>query len=354
MIKDILVNLVKFETVYGNEKAFLDCFNYLKAYFQDSNLFIKEFLFNGFKSMVIGNADIKDFDIVFVGHLDVVSGNKEQFTPFFKDNRLYGRGAFDMKGHVAVMISIMKNLSLFNTPYKVGLFLTSDEERGGFFGVDKLLNEVKYKTKVAIVPDAGNNFSLIKEEKGVLQLKLSYNGKSAHSSQPYNGDNALIQLINAYDGLLKKYPMPKNSNCFTSSINLSSLNGGMAINKVCNYGEMVLDIRHIPKDRKQDFINTIQKTNSKIEIEVLNEGSEFIYLENNLSRKYLLSCEKILKHKVRKAKCESSSDGRFFYQKGVSCVLMNAKGKNLHADNEYINLDSLETLYEIYRDFLKD
>ena len=352
MIKKLVSDLVKFETVYGNEKEFFECFSYIKEYLKNTDLTIKEYFFNGFRSMVISNCDTKNYDVIFVGHIDVVPGTKQQFTPYINNNKLYGRGTFDMKGHVAIMIEIMKNISVIKTNYNVALFITSDEEQGGFYGVNRLLNEIKYKTKLAIVPDAGNNFDHIIEEKGVLQLKLSYSGKSAHSSLAFDGDNALIHLINMYNELIKKYPLPKNKKDFKTSINLAKLNGGNAINKVCDYAEMYLDIRHISSDLKNDFLNSIKEINPNVIIEVLAQGDEFIYIENDLSLKYLDICEKVLQKKINKNKCESSSDARFFYKKGISCILMNAKGKNLHADQEYIDIESLELLYNIYFDFL--
>ena len=354
MIKDLVTKLVSFKTIYGNENEFFECFSYIKNYLKNEDLTIREYFFNGFKSMVISNSPTKDFDIIFVGHIDVVPGLKEQFNPYIKNDKLYARGAFDMKGHVGVMIEIMKNLSIINTKYNVALFITSDEEMGGFYGVNKLLNEIKYKAKLAIVPDAGNNFSHIIEEKGVLQLKLSYNGKSAHSSFPFDGDNALVSLIDLYNALIKKYPLPKDKNDYRTSINLSKISGGEAINKVCDYAYMLLDIRHVSNDLKTDFINFIKEYNSNILVEIIAEGDEFIYLENELSVKYLNSCNKILDKKIKTKKCNSSSDGRFFYKKGISTILMNAKGKNLHGNNEYVDLTSLELLYKIYEDFLSE
>ena len=42
--------------------------------------------------------------VVFHGHLDVVPGHSDQFQPRIEGDRLYGRGAYDMKGGLAAMM----------------------------------------------------------------------------------------------------------------------------------------------------------------------------------------------------------------------------------------------------------
>lgn len=348
-MEELLKKLIKFKTADSDEEA-LNCVKYIKDYLKDTHLYMKDYLFNNKISLVISNTVSNNLDIIFCGHLDVVPAKDEQFNPVICDGKMYGRGTFDMKGHDAVMIHLMKNL---NTNYKVALFLTSDEEQGGFNGTNKLLNEIGYASKLAIVPDAGNNFSLITEEKGVLQIEIECTGNPAHSSCPWNGDNAITKLMKIYDEIIKKYPMPSCETDYKTSINLGYISGGDAINRVACRAIMGLDIRHVLSDTKDDILNNIRSLSSDIKISILKEGIEFAYLENDLSKKYLACAEKILKKKIKYCKCSSSSDARFFYQKGISTILMNAIGFDMHGDNEYIDLDSLRKLYQIYEMFLK-
>ena len=138
-MKKLLKDLISFKTV-TDENEFIKCFNYIKDYLKDSNLFIKEYTYKNKISLVISNTKSKELDIIFCGHIDVVPGNSKQFKAKIIGNKMYGRGTYDMKGHDAVMIKLMKNL---NTNYKIALFLTSDEEQGGFKGTDILLDDRK-------------------------------------------------------------------------------------------------------------------------------------------------------------------------------------------------------------------
>ena len=52
---------------------------------------------------------------------------------------------------------------------------------------------------------------MIVEEKGALQLKVLAEGVSAHASQPFNGDNAIVKVMDVYNDLISKYPLPTSS-----------------------------------------------------------------------------------------------------------------------------------------------
>lgn len=351
-MRKLLEELIKFKTIDDNDKydnEFIKCFDYIKNYLKDQKLYFKEYVFNGHRSLVISNTKSKDLDIIFCGHIDVVPGNNEQFKPTIKDNIMYGRGTFDMKGHNVVMIEIMKNL---NTNYKVALFLTSDEENGGFNGTDLLLNKEGYTSKFAIIPDGGNDFNLITEEKGVYEVELSYTGKPAHGSTPYLGINAITKLFDIYNKLIEIYPIPKDNDDFRTSINLGYLNGGDFINRVPSSAKMGLDIRHITKDTKEEIRNAIINIDKNVEIKELERSYEFKYIESNLSKEFLKIAEEVLNRKINTINCASSSDARFFYKNNISTIIMNAKGYDMHGNDEYIELDSLEKLYEIYSRFI--
>lgn len=351
-ISSILEKLIEFKTVHTNYDEFDKCIKFIKDYYSNNDLYIKEFCFNNDKSILITNTKNINLDVLFVGHIDVVAAEEEDFRPKIIDNKLYGRGAFDMKGHDAVMMKLLKENSFKN---KVGLLLTSDEERGGFNGTNKILNELNYSCKIAIVPDAGNNFDIVDEEKGVLQLKVSYEGIECHSSQVWNGDNAIKKVMDLYSFFLEKYPLPISDKDYKTSINLAKIEGGNLTNMVPRECYAIFDIRHIASDNKEDFINVIKKFDQKFKIEVLASGEPFLTIkENKLYKEFENSYTSVLGKKANYSKCESASDGRFFYSKGIPCILMNAKGKNLHSKDEYIELDSLDILYNIYLHYLKN
>lgn len=311
-------------------------------------LFIKKHEFNGFGSLVISNAEEENYDIVFCTHIDVVPCEQYKYEEDMEN--VYGRGAIDMKGQVAVCLTLFKELE---TDKKVALFITSDEEIDG--NCAKELVELYPNIKLAVVPDGGKNFELISEEKGLLQLKLSVKTKTCHASQPYNGVNAIETLFAVYTKIIEKFPTPKSSDDYKTSITLTKIVGGDALNQVPGYAEMYLDIRHIASEKKEDIINEIKKINSALEIEVVASGSAFITDVNNDNiQMYLKKCEEVLGYMPKIVASESTSDAIYFSDKKIPTVLMNPVGDYPHHPKEYVNKNSLLDLYKIYKKVLKE
>lgn len=344
-ILEVLKVLLSFKTIKGENEEFKKLFKYVKDYLKE--LVIKEYDFDGKKGLVVANNEELEQDIVFCTHVDVVEANSYSYSE--DDTNIYGRGTIDMKGSVAVCLVLMKYLK---TSKRVALFITTDEEIDGF--VASKLAQI-YKMKLAIVPDGGSNFDLINEEKGLLQLKVSVRGRKAHSSQPFNGENAISKLMDVYQKIIEKYPLPKDDSDYVTSVNIAKISGGIANNLVPDYAEMVLDIRHILKDKKKNIISYIKKLDKSINVEVILEGSVFNSNVNNPKiKKYIEVCKKVLGRKILIKGCESTSDAIYFSDLNVPTIIMNPDGYYAHSPNEYVNKESLAKLYEIYVHYIEE
>ena len=342
-IKDIALKLLSFRTIAENKEEFTKLFNYIKE-ICNKELNIKEYEFNGKKSLVVANTSSVNLDIIFCTHVDIVP--IENYKIIEDEENIYGRGTIDMKGSVASCLYLMNHL---HTNKKIGLFITSDEEIDGNCCVELLKI---YNSKFAIVPDGGSNFDLIVEEKGALQLKVIAKGISAHASQPFNGSNAIAKIINLYNKLLEKYPLPKDSSEYKTTINLSKIKGGTQINCVPDYAEAYFDIRHISTDSTESIIKCVAEFED-IDYEILLDGKVFkTDLNNVLIKKYISACETVLNKKIKYSGCESTSDAIYFYEKGIPTIIMNPIGYYPHNPKEYVNKNSLITLYKIYDKFI--
>ena len=156
-------NLIKCITIKENYEEFDKAFNIVNEELKD--YYIKEVIINNYKNIIISNTEDKNLDIIFCGHIDVVPN--EEYVTTIKDGKLWGRGSFDMKSGLAVIISLLKNNK---SNKKIAFIITSDEEIGGYC-CKKILEE--YNANLAVIPDAGKNFELIVEEKGLLQLEIT-------------------------------------------------------------------------------------------------------------------------------------------------------------------------------------
>ena len=302
-IVSVLTKFISFPTVDGNETEMVKLFHYVKTLISNDYI-VEEYVFKNKPALVIANTDSKELDVVFCSHIDVVPHDEYELKE--TGNCLYGRGTFDMKGGAVVSLLSFLHQS---TSKKVGIFLTSDEEIGG--NCVKELLEI-YHPKFGIIPDGGNNFQLIKEEKGRLLLKVSITTNSAHAAELYKGENAIITLMNTYQKLIEKYPIPTSDTDWKTSICLTRMEGGIAYNQVPNYAEMVLDIRHIATDFKAEFKKYLKQIDSSLEIEILASESPYqTDVDDKMVQKYLQSVKKIW-GKITISSSNSTCDGIYF------------------------------------------
>lgn len=251
-----------------------------------------------------------------------------------------------MKGQLSTIISLLKHNKANK---KIAFIITSDEEIGGYCCKEMLKD---YNSKLAVIPDASSNYNLVVEEKGLLQIELTAHGTTAHASEPYKGVNAILKLMTLYNNLLEIYPMPEN-NEFKTTINLSKLNGGTATNMVPGVATMTLDIRFEKSDSIKSILENISKIKGDIELKILDQGPVFQVDETlPIIQEFIKSTETILKHPVVIEKCVATSDAIYFSEKNIPTILMNPKGAYWHGPNEYVEIESLYTLYEIFKTLL--
>jgi succinyl-diaminopimelate desuccinylase len=189
--------------------------------------------------------------IVLLGHTDVVPGDASQFIPHVDDEYLWGRGSYDMKGADAVMLSVLADLASLETPLPVGvkLVLAPDEES------DR--EQEQYGTAVAVRRGHVGDFVVCGEPtdlhigvqaKGVLDLRIDVDGRSAHGATPWLGVNAIVRAIDVYERL-ERLPFAQESSRFFDrpSINLGRIRGGGRLNLVPDRCTIEVDIRYLPE-----------------------------------------------------------------------------------------------------------
>ena len=180
------------------------------------------------------------------GHLDVVPGRPEQFTPRVDGDRLYGRGAYDMKGGLAAMMCALHDLAA-QSRVRVHFVCVSDEESEEVEqrGSDYLV-EQGYVGDFAITGEPTDMHIGI-QAKGVLAMRIEVTGKAAHGSTPWVGDNAVLKAIDVFRRIETLPFARESSDLFDRpSINLGRILGGDALNKVPDLCVIDVDVRYLP------------------------------------------------------------------------------------------------------------
>ncbi len=192
--------------------------------------------------------------LVMTGHFDTVPLGSKQWhedplSGLIKDGKIYGRGSSDMKGGVAAMI--YAPIAAFKNSAPQGgvrLIFTAGEEPGCCGA--KHLADTRYdlgRASAVIVGEPTSNVPAI-GHKGALYLKVSASGKTAHSSMPELGDNAIYKAARAITKIENfRFQADRDDLHGFPTINVGLISGGKNINSVPDYAEFTVDIRSTAK-----------------------------------------------------------------------------------------------------------
>lgn len=352
-VVEVTKDLVEFRTSKGNTEEFEDCLDYIKDYFKDADFLVREYESEDKKSLIITFEDTKTPEIMFHGHIDVVEAEDTLFEPEVRDGKIYGRGTGDMKAGVACLMKMMKELK--DEKPDIALMIVSDEEIGGFNGAKHLLEEEGYKPDFAVTAEpnnVGGYLDIVVKQKGILQLELETEGKSAHSARPWKGENAADKLINIYREDIKPL-FPENSEeTWSSTCNLGIFNSGEAPNKVPSKASMTLDIRWSSNYSNEEVLEDIKK------IQGVTVGSTSLnepMLNTDPENGYVQDFQESVKNTAGGCEItrkEHGSDARHFSAVGIPAVVFGPEGYNSHQEGEYAVIDSFDDYIEALKDFI--
>ncbi|HSW87560.1 MAG TPA: M20 family metallopeptidase [Candidatus Saccharimonadales bacterium] len=353
MIKEIVSLskiLIAVSTVIGDQKN-LDLA--LEVVHQDlSDFKYQQFNSHGYNSILYYNTESFDtpFKIILNGQLDVAYAKASQFTPYIKDGKLYGRGAYDMKGATAAMILAFKALAK-KVNYPLALQLTTDQELDG-----------KYCTRYQIERGVRGDFvlntsttelAISNESKGNLRLRLTAPGKHAASAYLWEGENAIWKMKKFLDKLEKEFPEPKDDSWVTT-VNLGSIaTTNKTVTTVPEDCEIYLDIKFVRQDKDTilEKIKTIIPKDFIVEI-VINEPPHFTPADNPFIPILGQAIKKITERPYQFMKRPWSGTIRHYNTVGKHGVSLGPIGGGMHSDNEWVDIKSLEDYYKIIKEFL--
>jgi len=206
----------------------------------------------GFSCEVLGEAGSPalvarkgDGGVLLSGHLDTVPlgegwtvGQGE-----VRGSSLYGRGAVDMKGGCAAMLLAAEELSEAKTP--VSLAFTTDEETG-MRGAEHIAKHDVVSSAPAIIVCEPTHLRIGAREKGLLQMRLTTSGRSAHAAMPHEGDNAVHKMLSALERLKPMAGKPEDPmGCMTLCV--SVMRGGEKVNVIPDSCVAEVDVRTPPE-----------------------------------------------------------------------------------------------------------
>ena len=365
----------------------------------------------------------KDRPVILLGHVDVVPAKPDEWEvdPFsgeLKDGYIYGRGAIDMKAQtICQLLSFMNLYKEGVVPERDIIFLaTCDEEVGGKYGVEYMLDQVSELRKASFVLSEGGciinedgfpHAQISVAEKKLSQFIVKATGMGGHGSVPHK-DNANEKIINAAKAILSyKWPIKPTSIVNTylngvlkgkkgegfiyttlretirnkhfrdflennpvynallrNTVTLTIMKGGEKVNVIPTESQAYFDARLLPTEQHEAFFKKIRKLcGNDVEIERIGNG-----VSEPAPSGYNNDYFRGIRHTIRNLKgplpvlpfiTTGATDLRYFRNLGIvsygffPATLAKDEILRMHGKNERISVESLKEGLEGTDEILK-
>jgi succinyl-diaminopimelate desuccinylase len=292
--------------------------------------------------------------LVLHGHVDVVPGEPGQFEPRVDGDRLYGRGAYDMKGGLAAMMCALHELSQQDA-VRIHFVCVSDEESDEMRqrASDHLV-ERGYIGDFAITGEP-TNLHIGIQAKGVLALRLDVRGRAAHGSTPWLGDNAVLRAVDVFRQIETLPFTRESSDLFDRpSISLGRILGGDALNKVPDRCAIDLDIRYLPGQDPDEILTAISAIDDTEVTKVFHREPIVVERDNEYVR--LLADAVTSVTEIRESIAvgrDGTSDVISFLKAGIPGVEFGPAGEGHHGPEEWVSIESLSLYRKALVEFVK-
>lgn len=310
----------------------------------------------------------------FAGHTDVVptgpveNWQSDPFEPEIRDGLLYGRGAADMKGSIAAMVTACERFIAANQVHQgsIAFLITSDEEgpaTGGTVKVIETLEARGEKIDWCLVgePSSTNKVGDVVKNgrRGSLNGHLTIKGKQGHIAYPHLANNPIHLMAPVLNELCQIEWDQGNEDFPPTSFQVSNLNSGTGVtNVIPGIAEIVFNFRYSTE-------STHEQLQQQVETVLNKHGLEYD-LAWSLSGKPFRTASGPLVDAVKSAiyantgydtelsTSGGTSDGRFIAPTGAQVVELGPLNATIHQVDECVSVKDLDTLSDIYETLLQN
>jgi acetylornithine deacetylase len=298
--------------------------------------------------------------VLLNAHLDTVgvAGMTDPFAPRLEDGRLYGRGAYDMKGSLAACMLATAEASRRGLRGDVILTAVADEE---YASVGTEAIAATWTADAAIVTEP-TEMELAVAHRGFVGFEIEVEGRAAHGSRPDLGVDAIAKMgpvlvgIERLDRALRADP----THCFlgSGSIHASLIEGGQEFSSYPAQCVLQAERRTIPRESVSAVENELrrllaeaaaQDPDLRAELRVVVAREPFEVGEDEpivgLVRRH---AARVLGSEPGLVGVPFSADSALLAGAGIPTVLFGPSGEGAHAEVEWVDLADLERCVEIY------
>jgi acetylornithine deacetylase len=288
-------------------------------------------------------------------HLDTVgtTGMDAPFSPRVDADRLYGRGALDMKGSLAAIMVAGREAGRRGLRGNVVVAAVADEEAGSI-GTEAVLE--RYRADAAIVAEP-TWLRLAIAHRGFVGLEIEVTGRAAHGSRPERGIDAIVRMGRVLAGLeeldRRLQSRPEHPLLGTGSAHASVIEGGQELSSYPARCVLLAERRTLPGETAADAERELAAI-----LEEAGRGDPDFHAEVRVPfarDAYELAPDDPFVELVRRHAGEPEIVGMPFWADsgliaaaGIPTVLFGPGGEGLHETEEWVELADLERCLEVY------
>lgn len=292
-------------------------------------------------------------------HMDTVGvlGMADPFEAGIKDGRLYGRGAYDMKGSIASILGVAKAVSENNIQLSGDLILTfvADEEYESL-GASELIKSISADACIVTEP---TGLKICLGHRGFGVYEITTEGKIAHGGLHQEGIDANLKMglvLNELNNLSKQITANNyHPLCGQASLHVPLINGGQSLFIYSGSCTIQVERRTLPGEKEQEVFDELKKILNDLEAQ--DKDFKATIKQIIWRNPHEIEKESVIVKTLAKSVGQFHTpefightwweDSGLFGEAGIPTVIVGPKGGGIHQQVEWVELESLEILSEI-------
>lgn len=346
MKEKILADLIRINTI--NDKSNKEIREYIKLFLGTLNFEFEEIGDSSNKVLIAKRGNPKLGFVCHTDTVDIASGWIYEPMNLTKDNEYYyGLGVSDMKGGIAALLS---SISEIPKTTSCAIYFTYDEEIG-FNGIKELVASKKNLPDNLVFTEPTDLAPVI-ANKGCMEFKVVFKGKSTHSSTPMLGENAIykaLDYVRELSGFANSFTEKKDEfyDIPYTTFNLSKIMGGNSINSVPDNAEIYFDFRTTDKKIEKEILEYLDYLNAKFntKMKIINN----VPCAKTKSQKFIDIIQDICNMKCKGL--NYVTEASFMVNKNI--LILGPGPVTAHESNEHISIESYDKTVETYKKIIE-
>ncbi len=324
----------------------------------------------GLRDVVSGRPNIwgvlkgkgKGDSLMLSGHLDTVGDENypDAFVPVIKNNRVYGRGACDMKDALASYLEVVRIIRDEDIELNGDLILTGIADEEDQMIGSKDLGKKGPWADYGIIGEP-SNMKACSAHMGQVGYRVRSLGKAVHSSRPEDGVNAIEGMMHVVDRLkvLQQKLMAKDGHvlCGHGRCGPSVIRGGTVVSTVPDYCELEIDRRIVPGETREDvyaelnsLIAGVSQSHPQFRFEIEGPTIDILPLDvpadNPVINTVLGAIRSVTGNSTQASAFYGGTDAPHF---GFPTLIFGAGTlQQAHSNNEYVEIDDMMIATQVY------